>query len=72
MNHSLPGLNANYITPHRFLENRLRDVQEKIPRVVVEAAQARRPCFKPVAGWLRSCRIQPDLLQVNNSFDVVA
>ncbi len=73
MNHSLSGVNANYITRHRLLENHLRDAQEKISHVVVEAAvSARQPSCKPIADWLGSCRVQPDLLQADNSLDIAA
>lgn len=64
MNHSLSGVNANYITRHRLLENHLRDAQEKISRVVIGAAgPAHRPSSKPVLGWLSSGRIPPELPQ---------
>lgn len=38
MKHSLPGVNAGYITCHRLLENHLRQQQEKISAVVLAAA----------------------------------
>ncbi len=42
MNHSLPGVNAGYITRHRLLENHLREQQEKISAIVMAAATAPR------------------------------
>lgn len=37
MNHSLPGVNAGYITRHRLVENHLRRAQEEISRLITEA-----------------------------------
>lgn len=61
MNHSLAGVNANYITRHRLLENHLREAQGKISTVVINAAApSRSRASNPVADWLRSGRLPVD------------
>ena len=59
MNHSLPGVNAGYITRHRLLENHLRQQQDKISAVVMAAAaRGSGDARKSVVTWLDSWRPQ--------------
>jgi len=63
MNHSLPGVNAGYITRHRLLEDHLRDQQEKISKVIIAAASAPKSVpAKAVAAWLNGYRPPEDEL----------
>jgi integrase len=53
MNHSLPGVNAGYITRSRLLGDHLRRQQQAVSAVVLEAL---KPVFQrptQIGGWLR-------------------
>jgi hypothetical protein len=54
MNHSIPGVNAGYITRNKLLSDHLRHQQEMISRKIVQALR-RRPIEnekeKEVAAW---------------------
>ena len=57
MNHSLPGVNAGYITRHRLLENHLREQQEKISAVIMAAAvRGKGESATPIRSWLSAWR----------------
>lgn len=56
MNHSLPGVNAGYITRDKLARNHLRAQQERISAVVVELAAKTKNAA--IVAWLRSGRIQ--------------
>lgn len=61
MNHSLPGVNAGYITRHRLLEDHLRDQQGKISKVIMAAAcRSRDKTNEAVRRWLSAYRPSPD------------
>ena len=61
MNHSLPGVNAGYITRHRLLENHLRDAQEKISKVVMDAAKrSTNGSASATVTWLQAFRPPAD------------
>jgi integrase len=55
MNHSLPGVNAGYITRTKLIADHLRQQQEKISRVVLRSVvgQGRRPS-PMLSRWLNS------------------
>ena len=55
MNHSLPGVNAGYITRDRLLRNHLRNQQQRISGMVVRSLGSERDPL--VARWLASTRI---------------
>ncbi|WP_421934365.1 integrase arm-type DNA-binding domain-containing protein [Phenylobacterium sp.] len=57
MNHSLPGVNAGYITRDRLLSGHLRKQQERISQVVMDSL-GKAPDGK-VAQWLRGGRVEP-------------
>ena len=57
MNHSLPGVNAGYITRHRLLENHLREQQDKISQLIVGTASASKLKGSTIAKWLQSYRL---------------
>lgn len=60
MNHSLPGVNAGYITRHRLLENHLREQQDKISAVIVASAvRGRGAAVADIKSWLDGWRPQP-------------
>lgn len=60
MNHSLPGVNAGYITPHRLLEDHLREQQEEILTVIMAvAARGKGADATGVTSWLNSWRPEP-------------
>jgi site-specific recombinase XerD len=52
MNHSLPGVNAGYITRDRLLRNHLRTQQQRISELVV--ASIRNEPGSSILAWLRS------------------
>jgi integrase len=55
MNHSLPGVNAGYITRDRLLRDHLRKQQERISAIVIEKAgdNKDRSCLR----WLMSAEV---------------
>jgi len=57
MNHSLPGVNAGYITRDRLLGGHLRKQQGRISQVVMDSL-GKTP-DNEIARWLRSGRIDP-------------
>jgi integrase len=64
MNHAITGVNADYITRNKLLNGHLRQQQETISQMIVEAAHQRRKHDKiAVASWLfRPARIIVDAL----------
>jgi integrase len=53
MNHSIPGVNAGYITRNKLLRDHLRNQQEAISGKIVDAAQIRRlKAGQPTALWI--------------------
>jgi hypothetical protein len=66
MNHSVPGVNAGYITRSKLLNDHLRQQQEMISRKMIQAA---RPKFNDqnlgAAKWpfLPSRRVLKDILK---------
>ena len=48
MNHSLPGVNAGYITRNKLAGNHLRAAQQRISTVIFEAV---RPCAQEMKLW---------------------
>lgn len=56
MNHSLPGVNAGYITRDRLSRNHLRAQQERISQLVEELAAKRQN--PKIRRWLASGRIE--------------
>lgn len=60
MNHSIPGVNAGYITRDRLLRGHLRKQQERISKVVVDSLGKEQD--DQVARWLRCARIQPSTI----------
>ncbi|RVC69242.1 MULTISPECIES: hypothetical protein [unclassified Mesorhizobium] len=65
MNHSIPGVNAGYITRNKLLSDHLRQQQETISRRMLEAGRSRQEEAKgPAHVWpaLPSRRILSDLM----------
>jgi site-specific recombinase XerD len=62
MNHSLPGVNAGYITRDKLLRDHLRNQQERISAVVVERAHdgGGSSCL----SWLVSAKVDTDVTEV--------
>ena len=54
MNHSLPGVNAGYITRDRLLRDHLRQQQQRISELVVHSVALKRDPL--LVRWLRSER----------------
>jgi integrase len=57
MNHSLPGVNAGYITRDALLGGHLRKQQERISRVIEDSHGG--GAGDPVAAWLKSMKVEP-------------
>jgi hypothetical protein len=51
MNHSLPGVNAGYITRQKRLQDHLRRQQEAISTLIMKVARKANP-KSPVGKWL--------------------
>lgn len=60
MNHSLPGVNAGYITRDSLLRNHLREQQERISKVIVEGAKGKTD--GRALAWLQQAKV--DVLPV--------
>jgi hypothetical protein len=56
MNHSLPGVNAGYITRDRLLRDHLRQQQQGISQLVVRSSAAKRD--RSMVRWLGSAKIE--------------
>ncbi|MCP3462787.1 integrase family protein [Bradyrhizobium sp. CCGUVB23] len=54
MNHSLPGVNAGYITRDRLLRDHLRQQQQRISGLVVDGPEVKRN--PSLVRWLRSAK----------------
>ncbi|MBH5397751.1 integrase family protein [Bradyrhizobium sp. CNPSo 4010] len=52
MNHSIPGVNAGYITRHKLLEDHLRSQQQAISRAMFAALGAQLNQEGPLQDWL--------------------
>ena len=55
MNHSLPGVNAGYITRDRLLRDHLRQQQQRISELVVHNVEAQR--HPSLVHWLRTAKV---------------
>jgi hypothetical protein len=60
MNHSLPGVNAGYITRDALLGGHLRKQQERISRVIEDSHGG--GASDPVAAWLKSMKVEPEVV----------
>jgi integrase len=56
MNHSLPGVNAGYITRDRLLRDHLRQQQQRISELVVHGLEVKR--YPSLARWLGSAKVE--------------
>jgi hypothetical protein len=56
MNHSLPGVNAGYITRDRLLSDHLRQQQQRISELVVHGLEVKRD--PSLARWLGSAKVE--------------
>ena len=56
MNHSLPGVNAGYITRDRLLRDHLRDQQQRISELVVHGVGVKRD--PSIGRWLESAKVE--------------
>jgi hypothetical protein len=64
MNHSLPGVNAGYITRDSLLQDHLRKQQERISKVIVDSAKGKTDALD--LTWLyqakvKSLQVQPEM-----------
>ncbi len=55
MNHSLPGVNAGYITRDSLLRDHLRKQQERISKVIIDSAKNKAK--GPDLGWLYRAKV---------------
>ncbi len=55
MNHSLPGVNAGYITRDGLLGDHLRKQQERISKIILDSATSN---MKADSNWLRCSRLE--------------
>ena len=59
MNHSLPGVNAGYITLSGLMEDHLRRQQARISRAILQAVEAGRSKQRTaVLAWLRTSKVE--------------
>jgi hypothetical protein len=56
MNHSLPGVNAGYITRDRLLRNHLRQQQQRISELVVRSGAVERDLS--LVRWVGSAKVE--------------
>ena len=56
MNHSLPGVNAGYITRDRLLRDHLRHQQQRISELVVHSVAVKRD--PSLVRWLGSAKVE--------------
>jgi hypothetical protein len=56
MNHSLPGVNAGYITRDRLLRDHLRQQQQRISQVVADSLKVKRD--PSLICWLGSAKTE--------------
>jgi hypothetical protein len=61
MNHSLPGVNAGYITRDRLLRDHLRSQQQRIADLVVGSVETKRDLS--LIQWLGSSKIKQTIGQ---------
>jgi len=61
MNHSLPGVNAGYITRDRLLKDHLRRQQQGISELVVHSVAVERDSF--LVRWLEGAKVRETLDQ---------
>ncbi|WP_433996010.1 hypothetical protein [Bradyrhizobium tropiciagri] len=52
MNHSIPGVNAGYVTRHKLVEDHLRSQQQAISTVVFSALGDSLKEHKALINWL--------------------
>ena len=52
MNHSIPGVNAGYITRHKLLEDHLRRQQQAISSAAIAALGSTLAENRALQGWL--------------------
>ena len=62
MNHSLPGVNAGYITRDRLLRDHLRQQQQRISALVVQSVGVERD--PSVDLWLGSAKLEANAVQM--------
>jgi site-specific recombinase XerD len=62
MNHSLPGVNAGYITRDRLLRDHLRQQQQRISALVVQSVGVLRD--PSLALWLGSAKLEANAVQM--------
>jgi hypothetical protein len=55
MNHSLPGVNAGYITRDQLLRDHLRNQQQRISDVIVGTVQGKQ--HQLISFWLGSAKV---------------
>jgi integrase len=63
MNHSLPGVNAGYITRDRLLRDHLRQQQQRISDLVIRSGAAERDPL--LVRWLGSAKVEETADQMN-------
>jgi hypothetical protein len=62
MNHSLPGVNAGYITRDRLLRDHLRQQQQRISALVVQSVGVERD--PSLVLWLGSAKLEANVVQM--------
>jgi hypothetical protein len=55
MNHSLPGVNAGYITRDSLLRDHLRNQQERISKVIMDGAKGKAEGLDLI--WLHQAKV---------------
>jgi hypothetical protein len=68
MNHSLPGVNAGYITRDRLLRDHLRQRQQGISELVVHGLEVKRDLS--LARWLGSAKVEGLPIRPNQEPDL--
>jgi hypothetical protein len=62
MNHSLPGVNAGYITRDRLLRDHLRQQQQRISGLVVQSVGVERD--PSLVLWLGRAKLKANAVQM--------
>jgi hypothetical protein len=62
MNHSIPGVNAGYITRHKLLEDHLRRQQQAISSAVFSALRSSLFVDRALQSWLGRSPLRPAIL----------
>jgi hypothetical protein len=70
MNHSLPGVNAGYITRDSLLQDHLRKPQERISKVIIDSPKGKTDESDLV--WLHQAKVKILQIQPETAYKTAA